>query len=131
MKRLYIFVNLTLLLIIGGLFYYVVLPGETSDVEQINKKYREMKDNDRCIEYLKQVSSLPTWRFSLVHSAGFTLLLLFLYIISGYPFDKPIYFASFWVLFILNAVFIYKTLATWNYHYMCQDNCLKNWRERN
>ena len=124
MEQWYIYFNIVLVVLLVWFLLKVVIPREKTDIEKIDKHYQRIKSNPACLNYLQTINAIPTWRFSLINAAIFTFLQILLYIIAGGRFDKPINFLMFWLLYILNFLFLYKVIATRSWHYMCSDGCV-------
>ena len=100
---------------------------ERKDVLLLNKKFEDISDNKQCLDYLQLVATIPTWRFAIFSSTGYTLLLFLLYVLSGNPVTTTVMFVT-WGLWVMNTIFIYKTVATRDFHYMCKNNCQPEWK---
>ena len=124
MNKWYIYFNIILVFLLALFIFKQVLPRERKDIAKIDKHYQRVKHNSECLRYLQTINAIPTWRFSLINAAIFTILQLILYILAGGPFDKPINYFMFWILYIINFLFLYKIIATRSWHYMCSDGCL-------
>ena len=120
-----LYINLFFVIILIIVLSYSSI-NEKKDVYNLNKKFEEIKTDIKCLQYLQSNVTIPTWRFSIISSAGYTGILLSLYIIAGYKFTSTTYLI-FWLLFFFNAFFLYKSIATRNYHYLCKDQCDINW----
>jgi hypothetical protein len=103
---------------------------EYHDALKLNRKFKNIENNAQCMDYLRLISAIPTWRFSLMSSLAYTLLLVVIYVISGGKFNKQEHFLAFWLLFIFNFFFIYKSLATRAWHYICNHGCSINWENK-
>lgn len=129
MNNTYKLANIFAAILLGIVLIFVVLPLEISDATLLNQKFDKLKrNNPQCLDYLQQTVAVPTWRFSLLSAGLFTVIMLALFLVSGYTLDTTNHYLGFWILFIMTTFFIYKTLGTRNYHYTCRDNCLKEWQ---
>ena len=118
------FIVLNIALLIGvAIGIKSISKQEAIDVYAINKKFVDISGNKQCIDYLQTVTSIPYWRFSMFTGAGYTMLLFLIYLLSGMPITKNTFF-GFWLLFLLNCVFVYKMIATRDFHYICKNNCI-------
>ncbi|KKL07154.1 hypothetical protein LCGC14_2588860 [marine sediment metagenome] len=126
MDKWYIYFNIGLVVLLVWFLVTKALPREKSDIQKVDKHYQRIKQNPQCLDYLQTVNAIPTWRFSLLNSAIFTTIELILYIVAGGTFDKPLHFLMFWILYLLNFLFIYKMIATRSWHYMCSDGCVRD-----
>ncbi len=124
MEKWYLYFNIALVILLGWFLLRDALPREKEDILKVDKHYQRIKHNPECLNYLQIVNAIPTWRFSLINAAIFTALQVILYIVAGGNFDKPIHFLTFWLLYILNFLFLYKIIATRSWHYMCSDGCV-------
>ena len=129
MENWYIIFNIFMLIILVFLLYKAY-KFENNDIKKIHDKYLQIVNNTPCLNYLRALVSMPTWRFSFIYSAIFTIILFLLYIIAGFPINDPKIIASFWILFLLTAFFIYKLLGIRTYHYICRDACILNWPDK-
>ena len=120
-----IYLNVFLLVVLCY-YIYVISKKERDDVVMLNNKFLELRDNRQCLDYLQLITTIPFWRFCVFSSAGYTMLLFLLYTVSGFPITN-IVMGGFWLLFLLNATFLYKMLATRDFHYICKNSCNLNW----
>lgn len=125
MNSAYIYFNVALVALLA-LGIYSWAKEETKDVYMLNARFQELSSNSQCLNYLQTVTNIPYWRFAIFSSAGYTAILFILYLLTGSPVTKTVV-AMAWLLFILNTVFIYKTIGTRDFHYVCKNNCLPNW----
>ena len=131
MQQWYLYFNLLLVVALILTIWMYIFPMEYHDALKLNREYKEIETDAKCIDYLRLISVTPTWRFSIMSSLGYTLLLVVIYIIAGGKFNTPIHFLVFWLLFIFNFFFMYKSLATRSWHYTCNHGCSTNWDSRN
>lgn len=122
--------NIIIILAVCVVLSYMVYGYESYDVKNINKYYHEIKHNNECLEYLRNVSQLPIWRIALMAS----LFLMFVNaVVVQYVVGKTNYTANdkFWtivvMLFMSTFLLIYKLLAHWQWHYVCDWGCNKKW----
>ena len=123
MKTWYIYFNIAMVLLLLWLIKVHVWPNEYADATMLNRQFSEIKKNQECIQYLQNIAVTPTWRFSLISSLLFTMIEAILYVLAGGTFTEPMHFFTFWILLILNWLFMYKSLATRNWHYNCDHGC--------
>ena len=127
MEKWYIYFNIIGFAVIIWFLLAYVWPHEKTDVKKINNYFYQIKHNKDCLNYLQTVTAMPTWRISLLSAAIFTLIELVLYIVAGVRFDQPIHYLAFWILYILNFLFLYKSISTILWHYVCSDGCSQDW----
>lgn len=125
MNTFYILFNIILL---GCLIFLLkwMSAAEAKDVYLLNNYFEKISTNNQCLDYLQLITNIPYWRFCLISSFFYTGILFILYIISGNTITNEIIFII-WLLFIFNAVFLYKTIATRDFHYVCKNNCKPLW----
>lgn len=128
MNRYYILFNVFLVALLLYAIKVQVYPEEHKDVTSLNKKFGELKGNTQCIDYLQNVAVTPTWRFALLSSIIFTMFQLALFLIAGGSLNTPRTVFIFWLLLLLNWLFMYKSLETRLWHYLCNHGCSVNFK---
>ena len=110
-------------LVIGIVIRYLVKE-ELLDRQALNKEYAKLTDNTQCHEYLQTANSLPTWRLSLIAATLATIVsTVFYYLLLGSITRTGM--AYILILFLIIYSVIYKLLAHYNWHYVCDHGCLK------
>ena len=128
MEKWYIYFNIILIVLFIVAIKVQIYPNEYSDAMQLNNQFEHIKHNKECINYLQNVSATPIWRFSILAAVLFTLLQLVLYILAGGEFTEKKHYFVFWILLILNWLFMYKALSTRSWHYTCNHGCMPNFK---
>lgn len=116
--------NIALGIIVLLILLKVFLPYEKSGMLGLNKNFQEIKNNQQCLSFLQKVTIIPIWRFALLSSAIFTVIITIIVCIAGYCPSQPIHYLGIWAFFLLLFVFSYQIISFRNYHYICEDNCL-------
>ena len=114
--------DITVLLVIVLIVVASLFGLEKNDISASNRYYHHIKENAECLEYLRTVNQIPTWRLSLITALIVTFFNSFMisFVIKNKKLSST---ESFWLvvgfMIMVNFIAIYKLLGHWNWHYMC------------
>ena len=123
-------INIIIIIFVCSIITYFIIDKEIGDMKGVNKVYHKIKDNDKCLDYLRKISQLPCWRLALLCTFGLLIMniVVYYFVLSKDNFTKS---DKFWILsiFLLLSSFltIYKLLGSWLWHYLCDWGCNKTW----
>jgi len=128
-NKLLIGINISIFLILFIIVLAVYFTVDKNNLQKLNDYYKNIKDNyPVCFEYLQTVAAFPSWRLSAIFGFFATIIigvyLLLIFSIKNCSITIMFWLILWFVLFI-NVFVIYKVLSLWNWHYMCDDGCVK------
>ena len=106
--------------------YCIFIPYQLSDMRTIKHDYKHMLKHDKknnCINYLRKVNRLPTWRICLAQTFLITTFcILFICLITSLKIR--IIVAIYLMIFITSFIVTYKAMSHRYWHYICPEGCI-------
>ena len=122
---------ITLVLIAAIIYTFpVIIKQEWDDVKALNKSFEKIQaTNPKCVDYLQAVTSIPSWRESVLWGfSTITFIFAFLTIVISVPGISKISVLciGYWFSLIIVIAVLYKMLNHHAWHYTCNNGCSKD-----
>jgi len=114
-----LFLHFILFLIIIAIYFRYIRKFEIKDSRYLDKiRTTALSDKKTdCSRFIDYLTSMPTWRFSILSSLLYTSMLFIFFYLIGYEMDRKM-IGMFWILLIGNVIFVQKLLDYRNFHYI-------------